>query len=98
MQTVVVNVRHERYDRYIGRPGPFGNPFAVGRDGTPQQCLDRFRDYFLKRVQDDREFRRQVLLLRGKRLGCFCKSRPPGREGLCHGDVIAEWVDEQFED
>lgn len=29
MKTRVVNRRRERFDVYIGRPGPFGNPFRA---------------------------------------------------------------------
>ncbi len=87
-RTRAVNMRDEPYDVYIGRPsegltGPFGNPFRAG------EALKRFREYFLERVGRDTEFRAQVLALRGKRLGCYCKPKP------CHGDIIAEWVDSQ---
>ena len=85
-----MNLRDEKYDVFIGRPGdeldgPFGNPFRSG----PK--LTRFKQYFLERVERDLEFRAQVLALRGKRLGCFCKPKP------CHGDIIAEWVESQSE-
>jgi hypothetical protein len=89
-RTRAVNMRDEAYDVYIGRPregleGPFGNPFRAG------PALKRFRQYFLDRVARDTDFRLQVLSLRGKRLGCYCKPKP------CHGDIIAEWVESQLE-
>lgn len=100
--TLVVNIRTDPFDAYIGRagkgmPGTFGNPYRPGEGGAVA-CLNRFADYFLKRVEADPEFRRQVLALRGKRLGCFCA--PPGgataRDPLvCHGQVIAAWLDSQ---
>lgn len=102
MTTTVVNLRHNVHDVYIGRPGkgkegPFGNPIRLGaycsecrrwhrERGDTIEC---FRSYFLRRVDSDPTFRQDVLALRGKRLGCFCK---PQR---CHGDVIAAWVDAQ---
>ena len=67
-------------------PHVFGNPFPVkayGREG----CIEKFREYFLERVEVDQEFRERVLALKGKTLGCFCKP------SACHGDVIAEWLD-----
>lgn len=93
MPTRAVNMRRESYDVYIGRAGKgqdgyFGNPFKLG-DGTREEVLKKFRAYFLGRIDQDREFRRRVLDLHGKRLGCFCKP------AACHGDVIAEWVDAQ---
>ena len=93
--TTVVNKRLKSYDVYIGRsPGPrgvFGNPYVIGRDGTREEVLEKFRKYFLHRVDVDDDFRVQVLALRGKTLGCFCKPE------ACHGDVIAQWVDGQPE-
>ena len=84
--TVVVNLHREPYDIYIGRAGRghdgyFGNPFPRAPD-----ALERYREYFARRVKET-EFRRRVLALRGKRLGCFCKPGP------CHGDVIVEWLE-----
>lgn len=97
-RTRVVNLRREPYDVYIGRPGHgqdgyFGNPLRTPpQPGARTTVLARYRDWFLWRVENDPEFRRRVLALRGKVLGCFCKP------AACHGDVIAEWVDSQTED
>ena len=92
MTTIVVNIQREPFDVYIGRAGHwqdgyFGNPFTVKDHGT--NAIRLYRDHFATRVRIDAEFRRRVIEVRGKRLGCFCKPRP------CHGDVIAEWVDAQ---
>jgi hypothetical protein len=81
--------------RYIGRPGPFGNPFALenatdalARDAVIQQ----YREWFADRIERDEEFRRAVNALKGQTLSCWC----PTRKDLwraCHGDVILEWLD-----
>lgn len=90
--TRVVNLRRTGdYDVYIGRAGHgqsgyFGNPF---NDGTRESNIERFRTYFLERVESDPVFRSRVLALKGKRLACFCA---PLR---CHGDVIKAWLDAQ---
>lgn len=98
-RTRVVNLRCEPYDLYIGRrgdrgDGDFGNPYRIGdpvpgwpHPATREQVLACFREYFRARIRADPEYRRRVLGLRGKRLGCFCAPAP------CHGDVIAEWID-----
>lgn len=88
-ETTVVNLRRGLFDVYIGRAGRgfdgyFGNPYTVREHG--RDAIELFRDYFNARVETDEEFRRRVLGLHGKILGCFCKPGP------CHGDVIAEWV------
>lgn len=91
-ETRAVNLRREPYDVYIGRAGKgqdgyFGNPYSVQQYG--ERALSLYASHFQRRLDNDHEFRRRVLELRGKRLGCFCKPRP------CHGDVIATWVNEQ---
>lgn len=83
MKTTVVHCKREPYDIYIGRPGIWGNPFVIGRDGTRGEVVNKYREYLetrpdlLSRLSD----------LRGKRLGCFCAPNQ------CHGDVLAELAD-----
>lgn len=89
--TTVVNLRREPFDVYIGRAGKghdgfFGNPFPVQNLGR-KVALERFKEYFYKRLSSDGEYRRRVLELKGKRLGCFC------RPLLCHGDWLAVYAD-----
>lgn len=90
MKTHVVNMRHGAcYDVFIGRAGHgergyYGNPYY---DGTREENIRRFREYFAHRIETDPEFRQRVLALRGKRLGCFCAPRP------CHGDVYVAWLE-----
>lgn len=94
MPTCVVNLRSTSFDVYIGREGhgydgTFGNPFS---DEDKPKAVRRYKDYFLDRVEKDHDFKAKVMALQGKKLGCFC--RQPG--GLCHGNVIVEYL-EQFE-
>lgn len=99
--TTVVNIhKRQEYDVYIGRAGHghdgyFGNPIPL--DGiTREQCIEQYRIYFYNRIEKDPEFKRRILELKGKRLGCFCMPH------LCHGMVIVEYlegipVDKQIE-
>ena len=84
--TSIHNKYKESYNVYIGRPTIFGNPFEIGKDGSRQDVVDKYRDYFHKRIDEDIEFKKQVLTLKGKRLGCFCKPH------ACHGDIICEYL------
>lgn len=90
MRTLVVNIEGgAECDVYIGRAGQgqdgyFGNP-CTGR--SHEEKIVAFGRYFHARVTTDAEYRRRVLELKGKRLGCFCAPRS------CHGDVIAAWLD-----
>lgn len=79
-ETTVVNCRtREPYDIYIGRPSKWGNPFVIGRDGSREEVLRKFRSYAIRRFTTE-----DFLELLGQRLGCFCHPLP------CHGDVLAE--------
>lgn len=86
MKTKVVNRRAEKFDVYIGRGSSFGNPFVIGVDGTREEVIEKYREWFQNRLRNDR-FRRAVESLRGKRLGCYCKPF------ACHGDVIVEYLE-----
>lgn len=63
---------------YIGRPSIWGNPFAIGRDGTRAEVIAKYETWLAQQprlmVQLDR--------LRGRHLVCWCAPLP------CHGDVL----------
>lgn len=62
---------------YIGRGTPAGNPFIVGRDGTRDECCDKFEAW----VEEDPEVKRRIIeYCRGHHLLCSCKPK------RCHGD------------
>ena len=90
VDTVVVNMRTtSNYDVAIDRSSSFGNPFHLGKDGDRQVVLQKYKEYFLRRIEMDPEFRRRVLALKGLRLGCWCAPMP------CHGMIIVEWLETQ---
>lgn len=60
----------------VTRPGKWGNPFVVGKHGSAEDCVRRFRNYI--RGVD-------CSALRGKTLACFCALSQP-----CHADVLLE--------
>lgn len=91
-KTRVVNIRREACDVYVGRvglgsDGRFGNPYRIGKNGTREEVLEKFRKYFYNRIATDDKFHLEVLQLKGLRLGCFCAPRP------CHADVLAAYLD-----
>jgi hypothetical protein len=76
----VVHVKRDRYDVYVGRPTKWGNPFAIGKDGSREVVIVKYRAWL---------FNQPHLLaalpeLRGKVLACWCAPL------ACHGDVLAE--------
>jgi len=86
--TIVVNIYKEDYDVYVGRAGHgndgyFGNPF---KSSNRDESIARFEQYFQERIKNDPEYRRRILSLQGKVLGCFCKPQK------CHADIIAKYL------
>ena len=74
----VVHVKREEYDVFIGRPSKWGNPFRIGKDGTRDEVIAKYKGWLtsqpglLAALPERRE----------KRLGCCCCPLP------CHGDVL----------
>jgi hypothetical protein len=80
----------------VTRPGPYGNPYVVGRDGTPKQCVEKYRKDLERAIalaampprEAPMRFGRPIFLgpLKGKNLACFCALDDP----WCHADVLLE--------
>jgi hypothetical protein len=96
----VVNQKHSStaFGFYIGRPSILGNPFIIGRDGTREDVIEKYRIYLERELSiKDSPVQRTLRVLYKKavageqiRLVCYCAPR------ACHGDVIAgklqEWA------
>lgn len=88
MKTKVIHCRAGPYDVYIGRPGPWGNPFPIGEHGTRAEVIEKYEAWFLSQPELIKKAKEE---LRGKTLGCWCKP------SACHGDVIAKYIDVNLE-
>lgn len=89
MTTVVNKNKDTFYDSFIGRGSLFGNEWVIGKDGTRDEVIAKYEDSFYDKVESDQSFRTEVLKLKNKTLGCYCK---PAR---CHGDIIKSWLDDE---
>ncbi len=38
----VVHCKRKTYDVYIGRPGKWGNPFEIGKDGNRAEVIEKY--------------------------------------------------------
>lgn len=81
--TKVVHCKKEKYDVYIGWPSKWRNPFIIGRDGTREEVIEKYREYIMQRP----DLLSDLHKLKGKVLGCWCKPKP------CHGDVLVELIE-----
>jgi hypothetical protein len=74
----VVHCKKEPYDVYIGRGSKWGNPYKIGKDGTREEVIEKFKHYYYGALMLNAEE------LRGLTLGCWCAPKP------CHGDFLLE--------
>lgn len=90
-KTKLINYRTYNLDKgyiiLIDRRSIFGNPFIVGKNGTREEVIEKYRKYFYIRLKYDWGFKERVATLKGGTLGCWCTPLP------CHGDVIIEYLE-----
>ena len=84
----VVHCKQERFDIYIGRPSKWGNPFSIGKDGSREEVIAKYRDYIMLKP----ELLADLPELKGKILGCWCSPL------ACHGDVLVELANKLTEE
>lgn len=82
--TAVVHCKRESYDVYIGRPSKWGNPFAIGKDGSREEVIAKYEAWIASRP----ELLAALPELAGQTLGCWCAPK------TCHGDVLARLAGE----
>lgn len=81
------NVLNKRTDAippeavYVGRPSSWGNPFVIGKDGTREEVIEKYRDWLRSHYWIAEA---AVTHLRGKDLVCWCAPL------ACHADVLLE--------
>ncbi len=88
--TRVVNYRYHKCEVLITRPGIWGNPFLIGRDGTREEVVAKYEQY----LRGNAKLLSLLPQIRGKVLGCVCKTLTGTPVIACHGDVIARLADE----
>lgn len=90
---LVVHCKKEPFDVYIGRPGPWGNPFSHLPTGTLAEYKCETREEAIACYEEWLKQRPDLLArvkreLKGKVLGCWCHPK------ACHGDVLSRIANE----
>ena len=67
---------------YVGRPSVYGNPFVIGKDGTREEVIAKYRDV-MTRLPANLLAKLKAELC-GKDLVCWCAPLS------CHADVLLE--------
>ena len=83
----VVNIRRSGYDVDCGRPGPWGNRYRIGKDGSRSEVVAKHRRDLNRDIADGTISLEDLAALSGKRLGCYCAPQP------CHADSLAQAAD-----
>jgi Domain of unknown function (DUF4326) len=65
---------------YVGRPSKWGNPFVIGRDGSRDEVIAKYRTWIVQQPT----LMAALHELLGKNLVCWCA---PER---CHAEVLIE--------
>jgi len=68
---------------WIMRPGKWGNPFAIGKDGDRAEVIAKYEKWFSANKSMVRDARRE---LAGRDLVCCCSPQ------VCHGDVLLRYA------
>lgn len=80
----VVHCKRDDYDVYIGRPSKWGNPFAIGKDGTRKEVVEKYEEW----IRTQPELMSSLKELDDKILGCWCYPK------LCHGHILIKLLGE----
>lgn len=94
METIIVNIRVEPFDVFIGRPSKWGNPYTHLRGykdtihvENVEKAVELYEVWIKEMIEVDPE-KYNLDELRSKVLGCFCAPR------ICHGDVLVRLCDD----
>ena len=69
---------------FIMRPSEWGNPFIIGRDGTREEVIEKYRLDLWDKIRNGSIPLKKLADLHDRDLVCCCKPKP------CHGDVLAQ--------
>jgi hypothetical protein len=83
----ITDPKTNKKERYPKNDSIFANPYKVDKDGTIEEVINMYIKYLTKKIKNKEITIEQILSLRGKRLGCWCKEK--GDE-MCHGDILME--------
>ena len=68
----------------IDRRTRWGNPFLIGRHGSREEVIERYRAWLWGKLRKGEIQVAELAALNGKTLACHCAPKP------CHGDVLVK--------
>lgn len=70
--------------KYVGRGSFWGNPFVIGKDGTREEVIEKYKEHLKHHPCNYLIFE-----LTGFDLACWCKIGEP-----CHADILLKIANE----
>ena len=89
---VFVKTEHDKKERYPKKDSIFANPFKLKKnkknnEDNREEILALYENYIIEKIIDE-ELYDDLRMLKGKRLGCWCKEK--GSDIGCHGDILVK--------
>lgn len=72
--------------RFPEQSSNFANPFKIGKDGSRDEVIEKYKKYIMERLENDKSLVKELLSMKNKNLGCWC------HPDKCHGDVLLEII------
>lgn len=73
--------------RFPDESSIWANPFKITKEIGREECIEQYEKYIRKKIIDENLIE-ELLKLKGKKLGCWCKPEK------CHGDVLLKLIEE----
>lgn len=72
--------------RFPEKSSNFANPYKIGKDGTREEILIKYKNYIIDKLKNNEELKNELLSLKNKKLGCWCYPE------MCHGNILLELI------
>ena len=80
----IVFINDKRFPEYSSN---FSNPYKIGKDGTREEVIIKYKEYIMKRLMNEKSLVNELISLQDKNLGCWCCPE------MCHGDILLELIE-----
>lgn len=72
--------------RYPFENSIWSNPYKINDTQSREQVLELYYEYIKKKIEKEPTLVDELIKLKGKKLGCWCK---PDK---CHGDILLDLI------
>ncbi len=64
----------------------WSNPYKITKERPREIVIELYKNYIEKKLETNKNLIKELLKLKGKKLGCWCKPE------YCHGDVLVKLI------